>query len=76
MLPESVRARLDLLLFSDLEGRVPKGGYQGFFLERIQEYFDWRKLDLTPLGFPPGYFVAGPRAMIDHLERKLNGSNT
>ena len=39
-LPEDVRAKLDLHLFSELEGRVPQGRYQEFFLARIKEYFD------------------------------------
>jgi len=69
-LPETVRVKLDLLLFSSLEGRVPKGGYQEFFIERIQEYLSWRRTDLTPFGLP-GYYVAGPREMIEALERKL-----
>lgn len=38
-LPLSIRTRLDLHLFSELEGRVPKGAYQEFFIERLQEYF-------------------------------------
>lgn len=39
MLPESERTRLDLHLFSALEGRVPQGAYQNFFRERIREFF-------------------------------------
>jgi hypothetical protein len=38
-LPEDIRAKLDLFLYSELEGRVPKGAYQAFFLERIREFF-------------------------------------
>lgn len=72
-LPESVRVRLDLVLFSELENRVPFGKYQEFFLERIREFFEWRRLDLTPYGYPQGYFVAGPKEMIDFLEDKLKG---
>lgn len=41
-LPEDVRARLDLYLFSPLEGRIPKGAYQRFIVERIQEFFSKR----------------------------------
>jgi hypothetical protein len=39
MLPEDIRAKLDLILYSEVEGRVPLGAYQRFFLERLQEYF-------------------------------------
>jgi hypothetical protein len=38
-LPEDIRTRLDLFLFSTVEGRVPKGAYQAFFIERINEFF-------------------------------------
>ena len=70
-LPESVRGRLDLWLFSPLEGRVRQGSYQEFFVERIQEFFEWKRLDLTPYGFPAGYFIAGPKEMIAALEERL-----
>lgn len=39
MLPEDIRAKLDLHLWSEVEGRVPHGAYQQFFLARIAEYF-------------------------------------
>lgn len=39
-LPEDVRAKLDLHLFSQVEGRVPMGAYQRFFIERIKEFFN------------------------------------
>lgn len=39
-LPADIRGRLDLHLFSAVEGRVPKGAYQEFFIDRINEYFD------------------------------------
>lgn len=38
-LPETVKARLDLFLMSEAEGRIPKGAYQRFFLDRINEFF-------------------------------------
>ena len=72
-LPESRRAKVDLYLFSELEGRVPKGKYLQFFVERIDEFFDSKALDLAPFGFAPGYFVRGPKDMIEALERKLKG---
>ena len=39
-LPEDIRAKLDLYLFSDLEGRVPLGRYQEFFVARTKEFFE------------------------------------
>lgn len=71
MMPESLRAKIDLWLFSQVEGRVPRGAYQAFILPLIRDFFSWRRLDLNPFGFPPGYFVSGPAEMIQALERKL-----
>lgn len=70
-LPESLRSRLDLFLFSELEGKVPKGRYQEFFSERVRHFFDSAKLDLTPFGFPQGYFVEAPKDMILELQKRL-----
>ena len=44
MLPEDIRAKLDLHLFSQVENRVPMGAYQRFFIERIQEFFSSAQL--------------------------------
>ena len=73
-LPETVRARLDLLLFSELEGRVPKGAYQRFFLERLQEFFTTKSKDLSAqLGLAPGSCIvkATPEALL-FLEAHLS----
>lgn len=70
-LPESQRSRLDLFLFSELENRVPKNAYRDFFTERVREFFDFARLDLTPFGYPEGYFVTGPKDMIAELQRRL-----
>lgn len=75
-LPASLRTWLDLFLWSDLEGRVPQGKYQEFFVERIKEYQGWRRLDLSVYGFPQGYFVAGPKEMLDKLEVSLKREKT
>lgn len=70
-LPEDIRGRLDLHLFSPLEQRVPKGAYQTFFIERILDFFKTRRLDLSLYGLPPGYFVRGPIEMVTALEELL-----
>ncbi len=75
-LPESVRGRLDLFLFSELEGRVPKGRYQEFIIERVKAFFDYAKLDLAPFGFPAGYFIEGPKDMIAEVQRYLVSQRT
>ena len=38
-LPEDIRTKLDLHLFSPLEGRVPMGAYQRFFTQLLTDYF-------------------------------------
>lgn len=67
----SVRAILEVNLFSSVEGRVPKGAYQEFFEARIQEHFSWGTLDLTPFGYPPGSFVRGPKEVLEQLSLSL-----
>ena len=66
-----VKVKLDLHLFSELEGRIPKGAHQSFITERIQEFFDWKRLDLSPFGFPQGYFISGPKGMVELLHQHL-----
>lgn len=39
-LPESTKTRIDLLLYSSVEGRIPHGAYQTFFLGLVRDYFD------------------------------------
>lgn len=61
-LPETLRARLDLILYSELEGRVPKGSYLRFFSARLVEFFEHRALDLAPyLNALPGTHVVSAR---------------
>lgn len=75
-LPASWRTRLDLVLFSPVEGRIPKGAYQRFFLDRLVEYFDTRALDLGPyLGsLPREHLVRARPATLEHLERLLQAT--
>ena len=72
-LPESDRAKLDLLLYSEVEQRIPKGSYQQFFTARIREFFSGRELDLAPyLGSLPGErTVRGSPETIASLEATL-----
>jgi hypothetical protein len=39
-LPEHLAARLELFLWSEVEGKVPQGAYQAFISARIVEFFD------------------------------------
>jgi hypothetical protein len=61
-------------LFSQVEGRVPKGAYKEFFCARIVEYFEARILDIAPwTGMPPlSNLVKGSPASIEKLKELLN----
>lgn len=39
-LPEDLVARLELHLYSDLEGRIPQGAQQEFFTKLLREFFE------------------------------------
>ena len=71
-LPEDLRAKLDLHLWSELEQRVPVGAYQRFLVERIVEYFNSTSLDIGEyLGLPTSAWVRGTPAAIELLRNKL-----
>jgi hypothetical protein len=61
--PEDIRVKLDLHLFSLVEGRVPKGAYQAFLLERIRAFFSHKQLQL-----PTGEWVEGSPEAIAFVE--------
>jgi hypothetical protein len=42
-IPEDVRARMDLFLWSEVEQRVPKGAYQQFIVRLINRFFEETK---------------------------------
>ena len=58
-LPLDVHTRLSAQLYSELEGRVPVGAYQRFFVEMIRERFEGKSLDLAPFipEAPAGAFI-------------------
>jgi len=78
-LPEDIRGKLDLHLFSDAEGRVPKGAYQGFLIERIKDFFEnVATLDLAEYleGIPPGvYTIHTRRSTLDLLIKALESKH-
>lgn len=49
-IPEDLRVKLDLYLYSEVEGRIPHGAYSRFLVERVKEFFE-RKPTL-PLPLP------------------------
>jgi len=75
-LPGSLGTRLNLLLWSEAEGRVPHGEYQKFFTDRLTEYFNHRTLDIGPfLGQLPGTLqVSGNDSSIAALLQHLQGA--
>lgn len=38
-IPADIKAKLDLHLFSEAEGRIPKGAYSKFFEPILRDYF-------------------------------------
>lgn len=72
-LPEDIRARIDLFLWSDLENCVPMGAYTSFFRDRVRDFFDTKALDLAPyLNCPSGvHCVRGPAHSIAALKSYL-----
>lgn len=61
--------QLDLLLYSEVEERVPRGAYQRFFNSLLVNYFETKSLDLGPyVGSLPGEAVIrGRPETIDRL---------
>lgn len=71
-LPAEVKGRLDLHLFSDVEGRIPFRAHSDFLSTLLREFFGWGVLNLEPYGFPSGFFVKGPKDMLDKLKERLS----
>jgi hypothetical protein len=71
--PDPLIIPTGLKLFSDLEGRVPLGDYSKYVEQLIRQDLEWAKLDLGLFGGSLGFFVIGPKAMIDELRSRLTG---
>jgi hypothetical protein len=57
-LDERLLAKVDLVLFSKAENRVPKGAYQRFFSRLLSWFFETKEVDLAPyVGSLPGECV-------------------
>lgn len=70
----ALKQRLDLILFSDVEQRIPRGSHKEFFEARLREWLTWKKQPLELFGFPAGYFIAGPSEMVEALVARLEQS--
>lgn len=68
-IPLELRGKLDLQLVSEVEGRVPKGHYSELVESLVRAHLEWGMLDLGLYGFAKGYYVRGPKPMIEALER-------
>lgn len=72
--PPQLADRLELYLYSESEGRVPKAALQAFLVERVSEFFNHRTLDLAPyLRTNPGEVVVSANEhslfkLINHLK--------
>lgn len=74
MIPLSMKARIDLHLFSELEQGIPSGSLARFVKLRVTEFFDSEALDLAPYiaGIMPGSLsVRGTPAAVAALREKL-----
>ncbi len=72
-IPANLATQLELFLFSEVEGCVPRGAYQAFLVERLKEFFAQTTLDLAPYtGNIPGvYIVRGSSETIELLQHNL-----
>ena len=73
-IPEDAKARLNLALFSEVEGKIPFGAQQAFLLDAIRLRYEWIGLDLgvyLPNLFLPGSLIKGPREVMDKLRDYL-----
>lgn len=74
-LPEPIKAKLDLYLYSEVEGRVPKGKHQEFFIRLLNDYFESKRLDLAPFmnGDPGVFSVRGSVESLEVLKKIITG---
>ena len=71
-LDPGLRARLDLLLYSEVEQRVPRGAYKRFFESLLVAALDWTQFDLSPYaGTLPGELTLRARPEVVAKLRSL-----
>ena len=75
-LDEVLRTKLDILLWSPAEQRVPRGAYKRYFDALLAREQSSAAIDLAPfIGGDPGInIVRGSVATIDALRKKLEGA--
>lgn len=74
-IPLELRTRVDLLLYSPAEGRVPVGALQSLLVALLRQWLDDATLDLAPYtGVLPGQeIVRGSPFTIEKLTNHLKG---
>lgn len=77
-IPADLAARLDLLLWSELENRVPQGAYQDFICNAIRDFFNKRTIDVAPY-IPSAtigqYLITGTPETLRAVVAVLQGAN-
>lgn len=76
-LPPDLMGRVDILLWSESEGKVPQGAMQGFLTKLIREFFEHRHIDIGPFmdmtEMPGTHIVAASdqtlSKLINHLKK-------
>lgn len=76
-LPPDLSIQLDGLLWSELEGKVPKGAIQDLLIQLLREHFSHKRLDLGPYvsSLPGLYLISGSPATLEKLAILLEGEN-
>lgn len=77
-IPPELMAKLDLFLWSEVEGRVPQGAYQQFVCGAIRDFFSKRTVDIAnhlEETSGPVLITATPEAL-DMLLRGLHKGET
>lgn len=77
-LDEELLTKVELLLWSDAEKKIPYGAHQRLFTNLLQQMFETRKMDLSPYaGSLPGAFqVRGTPATLDVLRSLLENKGS
>ena len=71
LIDPELHTRVTLHLWSEVEGKVPRGAFKDFFEARIREYFTQ-----VPLTLPSGRRIWGDDATIGELARLLDPDTT
>lgn len=74
-LDAKLKTRIDLLLYSEVEQRIPYSSWGVFIEARLREWLEWKNTPLEPYGFPPGYFITGPEEMVQSVVERLKGTS-